>query len=69
MCDRYWDLRDAEVVCRQLGYAGALVANTRAAFGEGTGPIWLERVYCGGNEDEIKVNCCLLCMKLNRAVV
>ena len=69
VCDRAWDLRDAEVVCRQLGYVGALAANTGAAFGEGTGPIWLENPYCSGYEDTIQVNCqhilCSCCSLIN----
>lgn len=53
ICSDGWDLQDAEVVCRQLGYDGALAAPRYAAFGQGTGQIWLSYVRCMGNEKSI----------------
>ena len=53
ICSDYWDLPDAEVVCHQLGYDGALRAVRNAAFGQGTGQIWLDDVQCVGNERSI----------------
>ena len=53
ICDDLWGSQDAEVVCRQLGYDGALSAPGAAAFGQGTGQIWLDDVRCVGNEKSI----------------
>ena len=53
ICDDEWDLQDAEVVCRQLGFEGAVAAPCCAAYGQGTGQIWLDDVKCVGNETSI----------------
>ncbi|XP_071484837.1 scavenger receptor cysteine-rich domain-containing protein DMBT1-like [Diadema antillarum] len=53
VCDNSWDLDDAEVVCTSLGYRGAEDALTNAAFGQGTGNIWLDDVLCTGTETGI----------------
>ena len=50
VCDTDWDLRDAIVVCRQLGYATAERRSSNAEFGQGTGRIWLDNVDCSGTE-------------------
>ena len=54
VCDNGWDLADANVVCRQLGFEGALKATKLAAFGEGTGKIWMTYVQCTGSESALR---------------
>lgn len=35
ICDDHWDIRDANVVCNELGYPGAKEAPRRSRFGKG----------------------------------
>ena len=50
VCDNGWNMNDATVVCRELGFPGAISSSCCAAFGQGTGPIWLNDVQCTGSE-------------------
>ena len=50
VCDDYWDINDANVVCRQLGFPSATSSGTD---GQGIGRIWLDNVDCSGSEAQI----------------
>ena len=56
VCDDEWDLNDAQVVCRQLGFPPPIAAVRFAHYGQGSGEIWLDNVDCVGNELRIE-NC------------
>ncbi|XP_028407337.1 scavenger receptor cysteine-rich type 1 protein M130-like [Dendronephthya gigantea] len=47
-------MRDARVVCRQLGYHNAVRTLQRSEVIPGSGPIWLNNVQCTGEEESIK---------------
>ncbi|KAI5085890.1 scavenger receptor cysteine-rich type 1 protein M130-like, partial [Silurus meridionalis] len=50
VCRSAWDLKDAAVVCRELHCGEAEKALHYAEFGQGSGPIWIYDLYCGGSE-------------------
>ena len=56
VCDDSWDINDARVVCRQLGFPDAISAPPSARFGSGSGQVWLDEVRCSGSESSIE-NC------------
>jgi hypothetical protein len=55
VCDAFWDIQDAEVVCYQLGYKRAVIATTGIRFGNfAFQKFWLENVQCLGGEQKLK---------------
>ena len=53
VCDDGWDTADATVVCRQLGFYSPARAHRSAYYGQGSGPILLNRLSCFGNESSL----------------
>ena len=53
ICDYHWDIRDANVACRQLGYPRALQYIHSSRFGRGRRRVWLADVYCRGTESRL----------------
>ena len=53
VCNIGWDFDDADVVCRQLGYPGAMSLLGDDILREGEGVVWLEGIGCHGNESQL----------------
>ncbi|XP_051746077.1 deleted in malignant brain tumors 1 protein-like [Ctenopharyngodon idella] len=56
VCDDYWDLSDAAVVCREIGCGNVIEAKIAAYFGQGSGQIWMDDINCTGTESSLR-NC------------
>ena len=50
VCDDYWDMTDANVVCRELDFSGATSSPHGAAYGQGSDPILRDHINCRGSE-------------------
>jgi deleted-in-malignant-brain-tumors protein 1 len=50
VCDDGWDIDDATVACRELGFHSAIKALKGSEVPDGTGQIWLDKVACLGSE-------------------
>ena len=48
VCDDYWDINDAQVVCNQLGYNGAQSATLYSQFGSVSDTFIYDDVACNG---------------------
>ncbi|XP_043522587.1 uncharacterized protein LOC122535258 isoform X6 [Frieseomelitta varia] len=53
VCDDDFSVAAATVICRSLGYGGPATPKKDGYFGPGEGPIWLDEVFCHGNETQL----------------
>ncbi|XP_067881372.1 scavenger receptor cysteine-rich type 1 protein M130-like [Heterodontus francisci] len=53
LCDLYFDMEDANVVCEHLQCGTVNSIPGGAHFGKGTGPVWKENFRCRGNETRL----------------
>ena len=55
VCQRGFDIRDANVACRQLGYSQAVSVryNSYRYYGHSRGPIYLDNIQCRGSEQSL----------------
>ncbi|XP_015191626.1 PREDICTED: uncharacterized protein LOC107074585 isoform X1 [Polistes dominula] len=53
VCDDDFSAATARVICRSLGYNGVAKPKKDGFFGPGQGPIWLDEVFCHGNETQL----------------
>eukprot|EP00118_Oscarella_pearsei_P001156 m.6736 g.6736 ORF g.6736 m.6736 type:complete len:275 (+) comp16751_c0_seq2:173-997(+) len=55
VCDDGFDLIDAGVVCRLLGFESAIEAVPNSWYGQGSGNIWMSNVDCKGREARLSL--------------
>lgn len=53
VCGEHWDMNDANVVCRLLGYDGASAYLQNITFEQDNDTVWLSDVRCIGNESSL----------------
>lgn len=63
VCDDYWDINEATVVCRELDCGNVIKITSRAYFGEGSGPISQAGDSCVGSETTL--NYCITNWNVN----
>lgn len=55
ICSEGWDLADADVVCKTMGYPGAAGRVVAGNYGEGTGPVHMSNVACSTTDTKISL--------------
>nr|CAH0101414.1 unnamed protein product [Daphnia galeata] len=53
ICDDEWDIREATVVCRELGYSDVVQETHNSMYGPARYPFWMDNLYCVGGENNL----------------
>ena len=53
LCDFWWNIEAATVVCKMLGFPAASGATRGSAFGIGSASMWLHEFACDGSENHL----------------
>lgn len=53
ICNTSFDINDANVICRSMGYPGAESTHSMAPSGGEEGVVWLNNLSCRGNESNL----------------
>ncbi|CAC5361277.1 unnamed protein product [Mytilus coruscus] len=53
ICSNEFDDKDAAVICKMLGYKQGNIRIANSTFSNSTGLIWLDKLQCLGNEEDV----------------
>ncbi|KAK6621916.1 hypothetical protein RUM44_001723 [Polyplax serrata] len=53
ICDDEWDEKEANIVCRYLGYEKAIKPTHDSMFGSSRKRFWMDNLYCDGTEKSL----------------
>ena len=53
VCSNFWDIRDGNVICKQLGYTGARAVKVFAPSSS-LEQVWMDNVHCTGQENYLQ---------------
>ena len=54
ICDDEWDGDEANIVCKTLGFPGAISATHGSRYGYSLSTMWMDNTYCYGTEDRLQ---------------
>ena len=56
ICDDEWDIAEARIACKELGYPGVIAATHGGSYGHTPAIIWMDNMYCFGGEKHLHVS-------------